>query len=256
MTYADLTIGDRNPFKRWLQRRRYSDALAALRRDHFSDHLRVLDFGAGDGEFVRQLVGIASVEAWVYEPTPALMVEARGKLAAFDSVTYAENLGSVESEIFDYIFCLEVLEHLPAKETIAAIGEIHRLLKPAGAAVIGVPHELFLPALVKGLFRVSRRHGDFDASFKNIWKATMGRPPLQRPVTEIFPGLPYHYHHLGFDYRVLEHMLGERLQLKRKWFSPFHVLGATFNSEVYFLLRKVDARVAAANTDALHKPGG
>jgi predicted SAM-dependent methyltransferase len=83
------------------------------------------------------------------------MVEARGKLAAFDSVTYAESLGSVESESFDYVFCLEVLEHLPAKETIAAIAEIHRLLKPAGAAVIGVPHELFLPALVKGLFRVS-----------------------------------------------------------------------------------------------------
>jgi uncharacterized membrane protein YphA (DoxX/SURF4 family) len=32
MAYSDLTIGDRNPFKRWLQRRRYSDALAALRK--------------------------------------------------------------------------------------------------------------------------------------------------------------------------------------------------------------------------------
>jgi hypothetical protein len=69
-----------------------------------------------------------------------------------------------------------------------AIAAIHRLLKPAGIAVIGVPHELFLPALFKGLFRASRRYGEFDAIPGNIFKALTGRPPLQRPVAEIHPG--------------------------------------------------------------------
>lgn len=238
MTYAEITTNDRNPVKRWLQRRRFSDALAVLTNGHTTTALRILDFGAGDGELFRQMVSVTSAELWVYEPNPSLMAEAREKLASFESVRFAEDLRFIESESFDYIFSLEVFEHLPENETASAIAEIHRLLKPAGTAVIGVPHELFLPALFKGLFRAARRYGEFDAIPKNTFKALIGRPPLQRPVAEIFPGLRYHFHHLGFDYRVLEHRLKLRFQLRRKWFSPFPILGAVLNSEVYFLLRK------------------
>jgi len=245
MTYADITTGDSNPLKRWLQRRRFSDALAVLRCAQVDYRLRVLDFGAGNGELVRQMTGIASIEAWVYEPTPSLMAEAKENLAGLSSATYMENLDSVDSGIFDYVFCLEVFEHLPKKETASAIAEIHRLLKPDGVAVIGVPHELFLPALFKGLFRTCRRYGGFDARPRNILGAVLGRPPLQRPTVDISPGLPFHFHHLGFDYRVLEHTLQERLQLSKKWFSPFPLLGAAFNSEVYFLLRKTQPALAA-----------
>ena len=207
MAYADITIRDPSLIKRWLQRRRFSDALAVLRDARPSDQFRILDFGAGDGELVRQMVGIACIEAAVYEPTPRLMAEAKEKLSSFDSVIFIDNLDSVDSGIFDYVFCLEVFEHLPEKETAKAITEIHRLLKPEGVAVVGVPHELFLPALFKGLFRMFRRYGDFDASPNNIFSAILGRPPSQRPVAEIFPGIPYHFHHFGFDYRALERIL-------------------------------------------------
>jgi SAM-dependent methyltransferase len=174
------------------------------------------------------------------------MAEAREKLAAFGSMRFADDLGSIESESFDYIFSLEVFEHLPEKEAGLAIAEIHRLLKPAGIAVIGVPHELFLPALFKGLFRASRRYGEFDAIPRNIFKALAGHPPLQRPVAEIHPGLRYHFHHLGFDFRVLERTLKQHFQLRRKWFSPVPMFGAVLNSEVYFLLQKPNCPV---NTD-------
>jgi len=70
MAYADITIRDRNPVKRWLQRRRFSDALKVLRDAQFGDRLRVLDFGAGDGELVRQMVSSASLETSVFEPAP------------------------------------------------------------------------------------------------------------------------------------------------------------------------------------------
>jgi SAM-dependent methyltransferase len=165
------------------------------------------------------------------------MAEAREKLATLDSVAFADNLDAVESGSFDYVFCLEVFEHLPEKETVEAIAEIHRLLKHDGVAVIGVPHELFLPALLKGLFRMSRRYGDFDARPANVLGATLGRAPTQRPVAEISPGFQYHFHHLGFDYRKLEQNFQERFQLAGKWFSPFPVLGAALNSEVYLLFR-------------------
>lgn len=250
MTYADITIRDPNPIKRWFQFRRFSDAIKILRGARFGNRLRILDFGSGDGELVRQMISISPIEAFVFEPTPSLMAEAKEKLAGLDSVVFTESLNSVESGIFDYVFCLEVFEHLPKKETVVAIAEIHRLLRPDGIAVIGVPHELFLPALLKGLFRMYRRYGDFDASLRNILAAFWGHPPSQRPIAEISPGAAYHFHHLGFDYRILEHLLQDRLQLAEKWFSPFPILGAALNSEVYFLLRKTQPVLPA---DALHE---
>jgi SAM-dependent methyltransferase len=238
MTYADITIRDRNPIKRWLHRRRFSDALTAIKDRRRRDGLRILDFGAGNGELVRQLAGIAPIEAWVYEPTPSLMAEARENLSGLDGVAFVDSLGSVESAVFDYVFCLEVFEHLPDKETINAIMEIHRLLKPDGVAVIGVPHEVFLPALLKGIFRICRRYGAFDASPSNIVAAVLGHPPTPRPTSEISSGFGYHFHHLGFDFRILEQKLEKHFEVSQKWFSPFPPLRAFLNSEVYFLLRK------------------
>ncbi len=248
MAYADITIRDRNPVKRWLQRRRFSDAVAVVMSappSRPSNRPRILDFGAGDGELVLQIASVVSIEACVYEPTPSLMAEAKEKLADLDSVIFADNLDSLDSERFDYVFCLEVFEHLPEEETHRAIADIHRLLKSDGVAVIGVPHELFLPALLKGLFRISRRYGDYDANPNNIWAAVLGRPLLPRPTAEISSGFAYHFHHLGFDYRELERLLQKRFLLAKKWFSPFPILGAVLNSEAYFLLRKFQPALAA-----------
>jgi SAM-dependent methyltransferase len=242
MAYAELTISDRNPVKRWLQRRRFSDVRSVLRHARRDARPRILDFGAGDGELVRQLAADVPLEATVFEPTPALMAEARVKLAGLDRVAFADSLESVASETFDYVFCLEVFEHLPPNETVHAIAEIHRLLKPDGRAVIGVPHELFLPALFKGVFRMWRRYGNFDASLRNVAASALGRPPAARPAAEIAPGVPYHFHHLGFDYRALQRLLEDHFRIGKRWFSPFPVLGAALNSEVYFLLTKAEPR--------------
>lgn len=245
MAYADITISDPNPVKRWLQGRRFLDVLGLLRDTGSKGHLQILDFGAGDGELVRQIAGRLPVQACVYEPTASLMSEARQKLSGLNCVTFVNRLDSLEPGIFDYVFCLEVFEHLPDKEISEAMADIHRLLKADGLALVGVPHELFLPALLKGIFRMSRRYGAFDASPKEILAATVGRPPSPRPVSEISPGFSYHFQHLGFDHRVLERKLQERFQLVNKWFSPFPLLGPALNSEVNFLLRKAQPSGAA-----------
>ncbi|MDQ2077882.1 bifunctional 2-polyprenyl-6-hydroxyphenol methylase/3-demethylubiquinol 3-O-methyltransferase UbiG [Marinimicrobium sp. ABcell2] len=240
MSYADLTTRDQNAFKRWLQRRRFADALKVFRKhSEAAAPLKVMDYGAGNGELIRQLSELQPLEATVFEPTPALMKEAKSHLADLETVSFARSLKKVPTDHFDYVFCLEVFEHLPPEQTEHAIAEIHRLLKPEGLAVIGVPHELFLPALLKGVFRMGRRYGAFDARPGNILSACRGRAPSERPTTEIAPGKPYHPHHLGFDYRRLEQLLQQRFQLKARWFSPFPLLGASLNSEVYFLLQKV-----------------
>ena len=85
---------------------------------------------------------------------------------------------------------------------------------------------------------MTRRLGDFDAKPYNILASVLGHPPRPRPTSELSPGLPYHGHHLGFDYRALERMLKKQFRLQKKWFSPLPVMGAALNSEVYFLLSK------------------
>ena len=245
MPYADLTVGDPSPVKRWIQRHRFVDALRVLSDAPARERIRVLDFGAGDGELVRQMVAVISrVDAVVYEPAPQLMAEAMGRLSGMESVVFADRIDALAANSFDYVFCLEVFEHLPSKETAQAIADIDRLLAPDGFAVVGVPHELFLPALCKGIFRMWRRYGDFDANAENICAAVLGRPPLRRPVAEIAPGISFHFHHLGFDYRALERDFKARFDVQAKWFSPFRFLGAALNSEVYFLLRKAPSAAA------------
>lgn len=238
VSYAELTVRDRSAVKRWVQRRRLRDALRPLRAHAGGGRPRVLDYGAGNGELVRQMAAAAEVEAWVFEPAPALMAEARANLAGLSSVTFLDRTQGIAAETFDLVFCLEVFEHLPERATREAAREIHRLLRPGALAVVGVPNELYAPALVKGLFRMSRRYGAFDARPGNVLRAALGRPPARRPEEQIAPGLPYHPHHLGFDHRRLERELRSRFLVVERWFSPLPFGGAGLNTEVYLLLRK------------------
>lgn len=113
MTYAEHTIRDRNPVKRWLHRRRFFDSLHVLQGADEGQRLRVLDYGAGNGELVRQMAGAAPMEATIFEPTPALMAEAKVNLAHLDAVTFVESLDAVEPATFDLVFCLEVFDQSP-----------------------------------------------------------------------------------------------------------------------------------------------
>ena len=238
MTYENITTNDPNPVKRWLQRRRFSDALRIWKKPRHNELLHVLDFGGGNGELLRQMEVSSSISATLYEPTLSLMSEAKQRLSNRDDITFIESTAVLHEGTYDYVFCLEVFEHLPDKETEQALAEIQRLVKPDGLVVIGVPIEIYFPALVKGIFRMSRRYGDFDATLGNVFSAMIGQPPLQRPTTEIAVGFNYHFQHLGFDFRYLQRQIAKSFLIKKKWYSPFPIFGSMLNSEVYYLLQK------------------
>jgi SAM-dependent methyltransferase len=239
MAYADITINDPNPLKRWIQRRRFRDAVEVLRST--TTPAAVLDFGGGDGELIyRCLLSYPTLQASLYEPTPALLNEAKAKLSRFGDVRVTGDLETLSAASFDVVFCLEVFEHLPRQATQEALTSIHTLLKPDGIAIIGVPHEILGPALLKGVFRMMRRYGAFDARPFNVLRATVGYPPRNRPERDIAPGFSYHHYHLGFDYRELERHFRPRFKMVSRWFSPLRMLGPALNSEVYYLLRRAD----------------
>lgn len=85
-----------------------------------------------------------------------------------------------KSESFQYMTCMEVLEHIPAELRSAAVAEMRRVLMPNGRLVLTVPHRgLFafldsnnirfrLPALYKLLVRHGRRDRVYSAAGRHV----------------------------------------------------------------------------------------
>lgn len=234
-TYAQMTLEDPNPLKRWVQRRRLADALACVTAKFPVDNL--VDYGAGDGA-----LALLAARRWpnagitCFEPAPHLAAEAERRLTGIPGAPVVRDEGELRPGA-DVVFCTEVFEHLPDQETEAAIGTIARILRPGGLLVVGVPVEVGPVAALKGLFRMTRRPGDFDARPGHVWGATLGRPPADRPVAE-FAGRAYHSHHLGFDHRRLRRRLEAAFGPARMRGSPFALAPVMLNSEAYMTLRK------------------
>ena len=93
---------------------------------------RTADVALPEGELLRQLEVSPTICATLYEPTPALMDEAKQRLSSRNNVMFVESTTVLDNATYDYVFCLEVFEHLPEKETAQALAEIQRLLKPGG----------------------------------------------------------------------------------------------------------------------------
>ena len=235
-TYADLTRNDPSRLKSFLQRRRLRDALGLV--SSVPAPRTIIDYGAADGEFCK-LLGeqFPGSEIWCYEPSASLRAEAAGNLAGRERIRVVASVASISKGSCDLLFCMEVLEHLPPAAVEQSILEMKSLLKPGALAVIGVPIEIFIPALLKGVFRMARRFGAFDARPANVLRASVGFPPQLRPVAEIESGFPYHHEHMGFDHRSLGRLLRREFTVVRTVGSPVSWLGALLNSELYFLVR-------------------
>lgn len=243
VNYADITTNDRNPVKRWLQNRRLAHGLRLL-RDLQSDFKgRVLDYGAGNGELARRLSQkFPRAEFVCFEPSAGYHEQVVDNISGCPNVRAANRINELEIHSFDIVFCLEVLEHLPERETREVFDNMSRLLKAGGRLIIGVPNEIYLAGLVKGIFRMTRRYGDYDARIGNILKSAFGRPPLDRPVAELDRGLRYIFRHTGFDYRRLQRMLAADFDITEIYGSPLSGWPLFFNSEVYFMCRNTAAR--------------
>lgn len=244
MAYSDITFNDKNPVKRWLQQRRL--VVATSLAEPQSNPRCIVDFGAGNGELCKLIASKFSRAGIVcYEPAPSLMVEASENLTDLPQIQLCSDIATVADGSVDFLFCLEVFEHLPESETNDALDQINRLLSKEGKAIIGVPVEVGLPALYKGLFRMSRRFGKFDASIRNVLLASASLPPKSRPVSEIAPGFHFHHEHMGFDYRAFQARLNTNFTLMRVASSPFSMFGFWLNPEAYFVIRKADSSISA-----------
>jgi ubiquinone/menaquinone biosynthesis C-methylase UbiE len=126
------------PLTAWFYRRRLEMALDLLGAGPYQ---RVLEAGYGSGILLRSLAVRAGevyavdrhrrtdlvVSMLHAERTPASLM-----VGDVCSLAYAD-------ASFDAVVCISTLEHLHDTQLAAAVAEFHRVLRPHGLAVIGVP---------------------------------------------------------------------------------------------------------------------
>ncbi|MCC2972289.1 methyltransferase domain-containing protein [Massilia sp. IC2-476] len=238
MSYTEGVFRDRNPIKRWLQQQRLHSAIGFAQTARESVRC-VLDFGAGSGELCKYLVHeYPNATIICYEPCSDLLEEAKIELKGLPRVEFHASFNTIPQGQVDLLFCLEVFEHIPLSMRARSLGEVGALLREDGEAVFGVPVEVGLPALYKGMFRMSRRYGAYDAKPMHVLKATLGMPPKDRPIGYLPPDVEVHNEHMGFDHRVFRKALGEQFALTKASASPFPLLGTAICPEAYFVVRK------------------
>jgi ubiquinone/menaquinone biosynthesis C-methylase UbiE len=120
------------------------------------------------------------------------------------------------SNIFDSIFVLDVLEHVPDERP--AITEIARVTADNGTAIISAPIEVGPPVLIREGYRFldgNRRHTD---SLGELWNAFGGDPSLKT-----------NQGHRGYDYRKTVRWLREEFNDVSVEYCPWSKLGGWFN---------------------------
>ena len=239
MKYSDFTFNDSNSFKRYLQSKRLEMAVKRVsltQQDEKS--IKILDFGCANAElykFLKQSINNFSYTG--YDPQEQYIDEAKQNLGLQENCQLTFCVADIIDEKYDLIFCLEVFEHLPNEILIKEINTLHSLLNDNGNLFIGVPNEIFLISLIRGIFRMTRSYGDYDSNFKNIFLSTIGLPPKDRPISLKIP-IPYFRFHMGFDYRKLKKQLSGKFNIVSIFGSPFSILPLFLNTEVYMICKK------------------
>jgi SAM-dependent methyltransferase len=240
VNYSNITIYDQNPLKRILQNKRLDHGIRELKVLPSDYQGKILDFGAGDGELCKRISEkFCKAEIVCYEPSKNLRAQAKENTAGIDQITVADRIDHHSKAYFDYIFCLEVCEHLPNEQLDQELIRIKRLAKPEAVVIIGIPNEIYAAALIKGVLRLKRRYGEEDARIGNILRAALGFPPGKRPVIN-FDGLPYILRHMGFDHRKFKKQLQKHFSIIKSYGSPNVHLPLVANFEIYFVCRPLE----------------
>ena len=130
-------------------------------------------FGAGIGTFAER-VRQSGMRVSCVEP------DARQAEAIVEKgITVYPNLDSISEESIDFLYSLNVLEHI--EDDAKALSELYRILKPGAVAVLEVPAGPRLYDMYDELLRHYRRYsmGSFGrlvkgAGFETAWRSHLG----------------------------------------------------------------------------------
>lgn len=227
--YEDDTYNARNFLRRFSHRVRFCKSLSSIDCDKDTNK-SILDFGCGDGLFLNK------IKNKYYDRFNLLGYEPYTNIVEYNKVEIVNNWEAVISYVekhgkFDYIFCLEVLEHLVEADQEDVINKILKTLKKDGRLIISVPIEKGCPVVLKGMLR-RRSGGRWKEiySWKNIFMSFLGKPLPE------FRKNGNYLTHLGFYFTDLERLLNKYFVIKKRYYSPIGTSLYMLNSQVFYLL--------------------
>jgi 2-polyprenyl-3-methyl-5-hydroxy-6-metoxy-1,4-benzoquinol methylase len=221
--YARHQIASPSRVVAWSHRSRFLFGAAIVRE---LGARRVLDYGCGDGTFLRFVSPLVD-ECAGFDLEPEQLATARNVCADLGNASFftASELAAHERR-YDAVFCTEVLEHCLPAAVDKVLGDLSRLVRPGGAVVISVPIETGTVLLGKHAMRTIlglRRVGDYrhNEAYSLPELLTMvfatESSHIERPV---YGGdAPFHSHK-GFNWQALAKELRRRFAVDRPRFSP------------------------------------
>ena len=98
--------------------------------------IKVLNIGVGDG-WLEEKCSAQGWDVYSLDPIPAAIARVesagiKGQVGHIEAVPFAD-------ELFDVIFCSEIIEHLSNEQIQQGLSEIRRVLKPGGMLLGTVP---------------------------------------------------------------------------------------------------------------------
>lgn len=171
--------------------------------------MKVLDFGCGDGMYIKQFFHKDAVENIIGVDVSAPMIElAKESLADYEFegiVGDARCLKNIEGE-FDVGFAIDVLGYLDDEELDIFYREAKRLIRRGGHLIIMYGNELFdMYALNSGTASFFERH--FDADVKDL--LLEGSSAQYKPANRKNP--------LSFGAEIAKHGFEEQKQSFSQW---------------------------------------
>lgn len=104
----------------------------------------VLDYGCGPGWFIEHLLGQGiACQGIDFSEESVRAVNDRLKMhSLFRGATLVQELpSSLPGASFDFVFCMETLEHLLPAQLTPTLMELYRVVRPGGHVVVTVPNE-------------------------------------------------------------------------------------------------------------------
>ncbi len=242
-TYRERTYGSPHWLVRYPHQRRMAIAVDAVIAEAPQV---VLDYGAGDGELVEQLVasgGVEHVEVIALEPLPEMNRSITERLAALPGehqVRVVDSVGSLGGRSVDVITCLGVLEHLPLPGRYQFYADVHRLLRDGGLVLVDVPVEVGLSLLIKDLGRRLLKGDVREYSAREMVALVLGRTAWDPGRYDPSASEGFIVRHRGFDHRLLRRELETQFRIERVIRSPVAALPASLgNQEVFYACRRL-----------------
>src|SRR3954468_8058447 len=242
--YARKQIYCRSGLVRWSHGSRFELARALVAERAGG---RLLDYGCGDGTFLA-MVHAEFSQALGLDVDPRQLDQCRARLGHLPGVSFGltsppPGAEPVDAASWDVVTCMEVLEHCLEPERRRVIGELARLVKPRGTAIVSVPIEIGPSLAGKQLARAVaglRRLGDYEHRERysplELARSVFGAAIPRQVLAGNGPDGPYRYYgHKGFDYRDVAAELSRHFTIAQRIYTPMRALGPLLNSQAWFV---------------------